>query len=63
MTKLNITGLKQSSTRSKDLEPAKNGTYAHIGSKGGSGSHTHGFTGTAVDMRVAYVDIIIANKD
>jgi glycosyltransferase involved in cell wall biosynthesis len=36
MTKLNITGLKQSSTRSKDLEPAKNGTYAHIGSKGGT---------------------------
>jgi hypothetical protein len=36
---------------------------SYIGSKGGSASHSHSFTGTAVDMRVAYVDIIIANKD
>ena len=36
MTKLNISGLKESATKAKDLEPAKNGTYAHIGSKGGT---------------------------
>jgi glycosyltransferase involved in cell wall biosynthesis len=36
MTKLNISGLKESATKAKDLEPAQNGTYAHIGSKGGT---------------------------
>jgi glycosyltransferase involved in cell wall biosynthesis len=36
MTKLNISGLKESATKAKDLEPAKNGTYAHLGSKGGT---------------------------
>lgn len=34
MTKLNITGLKESSVPS--IDPADNGTYAHIGSKGGT---------------------------
>jgi glycosyltransferase involved in cell wall biosynthesis len=34
MTKLNITGLKESSAPS--IEPANNGTYANIGSKGGT---------------------------
>jgi glycosyltransferase involved in cell wall biosynthesis len=34
MTKLNITGLKQSSVPS--IEPTNNGTFAHIGSKGGT---------------------------
>jgi len=34
MTKLNITGLKESSATS--IEPTNNGTYAHIGSKGGT---------------------------
>jgi glycosyltransferase involved in cell wall biosynthesis len=33
-TKLNITGLKESSAPS--IEPANNGTYQHIGSKGGT---------------------------
>jgi len=38
MTKLNITGLKESSQslEPKDLDPAKNGTYEHIGSQGGT---------------------------
>lgn len=36
MTKLNIVGLKESATKAKDMEPAENGTYAHIGSKGGT---------------------------
>lgn len=30
---------------------------------GGGGSHNHGFTGTAIDMAVQYVDVIIATKD
>lgn len=34
MTKLNITGLKESSTPS--IDPASNGTYEHIGSQGGT---------------------------
>ena len=36
MTKLNIVGLKESAMKAKDMEPAENGTYAHIGSKGGT---------------------------
>jgi glycosyltransferase involved in cell wall biosynthesis len=34
MTKLNITGLKESATPS--IDPASNGTYEHIGSQGGT---------------------------
>jgi hypothetical protein len=30
---------------------------------GGGGSHTHGFTGSAMDFAVQYVDVIIATKD
>ena len=30
---------------------------------GGSGSHTHGFTGIAINLAVKYVDAIIASKD
>jgi len=30
---------------------------------GGGGSHTHGFTGTAINLAVQYVDAIIATKD
>lgn len=40
------------------------GAYAR--STGGGGSHTHSggtFTGTAIDLAVQYVDIIIATKD
>jgi glycosyltransferase involved in cell wall biosynthesis len=38
MTKLNILGLKESaqSLEPKDLDPANNGTYEHIGSQGGT---------------------------
>lgn len=31
--------------------------------QGGSGAHNHSFSGTPLDMRVAYVDVIIATKD
>jgi UDP-glucose:(glucosyl)LPS alpha-1,2-glucosyltransferase len=36
MTKLNITGLKESSTPMEELGPASNGTYEHLGSQGGT---------------------------
>jgi microcystin-dependent protein len=32
-------------------------------STGGGGSHTHSFTGTAINLAVQYVDVIIATKD
>lgn len=33
------------------------------GGTGGGGSHNHTFTGTALDLAVQYVDVIIATKD
>jgi hypothetical protein len=33
------------------------------GSTGGGGSHDHTFTGTAIDLAVQYVDVIIATKN
>ncbi|RKZ67304.1 MAG: hypothetical protein DRQ48_09890, partial [Gammaproteobacteria bacterium] len=36
---------------------------ATTGSKGGGGSHNHTFTGTAINLDVKYVDLIIASKD
>jgi hypothetical protein len=39
---------------------------SNTGSQGGGGSHTHSggtFTGTAIDLAVQYVDVIIATKD
>lgn len=34
-----------------------------IGSTGGGGGHSHSFTGTAINLAVQYVDVIIATKD
>lgn len=36
---------------------------ATSGATGGSGAHNHSFTGTALDIAVQYVDVIIATKD
>jgi hypothetical protein len=36
MTKLNISGLKESSMPMEELGPAQNGTYEHLGSQGGT---------------------------
>lgn len=33
------------------------------GSTGGGGSHNHSFSGTAINLAVQYVDVIIATKD
>lgn len=34
-----------------------------VGSTGSSGSHNHSFSGTAINMAVQYVDVIVATKD
>jgi len=39
------------------------GDTAFSGSTGGGGSHNHSFTGTAINLAVQYVDLIIASKD
>lgn len=39
------------------------GPFRTTQSTGGGGSHNHGFTGTAMDFDVQYVDVIIAQKD
>lgn len=38
-------------------------TGISIGSTGGGGSHTHSFTGTAINLAVQYVDVILATKN
>jgi hypothetical protein len=40
-----------------------NSTLGTSGDAGGGGAHNHGFTGTAMDFAVQYVDLIIASKD
>lgn len=41
-----------------------NGIYTHnTGTTGGGGSHTHSFTGTAIDLAVQYIDTILASKN
>ena len=47
------TGLTSAFTNANDL----------IEATGGGGSHNHTFTGTAIDLAVQYVDVIIATKD
>ena len=39
------------------------GTISTNNSIGGGGSHTHSFTGTALNLAVQYIDMIIASKD
>lgn len=39
------------------------GTLLNTGSTGGGGSHTHTFTGTAINLAVKYVDVIQASKN
>jgi microcystin-dependent protein len=38
-------------------------TVSAINATGGGGSHNHSFTGTAINLAVSYVDLIIATKD
>lgn len=39
------------------------GTSGTTSSTGGGGSHNHSFTGTAINLAVSYVDVIIATLD
>lgn len=48
------------------ITSSSNGAHTHtlsLNNSGSSSSHTHSFTGTAIDMAVQYVDTIIATKD
>jgi hypothetical protein len=38
-------------------------TTSGTGNTGGGQAHNHSFTGTAIDLAVQYVDVIIATKD
>ncbi|MGH8685101.1 MAG: hypothetical protein ACREUM_07100, partial [Nitrosospira sp.] len=38
-------------------------TNATDGGSGGGGSHNHAFTGTAINLAVQYIDMILASKD
>lgn len=49
-----------SGTVSADHSHAYSGTTANAGS---GGSHDHTFTGTAINLAVKYVDVIMATKD
>ena len=51
MTKLNVTGLKD---RAKSLGPGADGTYSHIGARGG--------TEMMMDGLRRYVDLELLNK-
>jgi hypothetical protein len=33
------------------------------GNRGGSGGHTHPFSGTAINLAVQYVDVILCSKN
>jgi hypothetical protein len=39
------------------------GVGSSTGATGGGSSHNHSFTGTAINLAVQYVDVIIATKD
>lgn len=55
------------STRYMSQGSGNSTRYPNTSDAGGGGSHTHGwsgtFTGTAIDMSVQYLDVIIASKD
>jgi hypothetical protein len=56
-----------SSTRYMSQGSGNSSTYPNTSSSGSGGAHNHGwsgsFSGTAIDMTVQYVDVIIASKD
>ena len=45
------------------LGSCNTGGQANTGSAGSGGSHNHTFTGTAINLAVQYVDVIIASKN
>ena len=49
-------------TRSINMDASHTHTFT-TDSTGGGGSHDHTFTGTAINLAVSYVDVILATKD
>ena len=61
-----IVGNGSSGTVYPDYNPADGNLAAAIAYSdytGGGGSHTHSFTGIALNLAVQYVDMILASKD
>jgi hypothetical protein len=56
------TGLSGSNGSEFATSKAGSGTASVSGSTGGGGSHNHAFTGTAINLAVTYIDVIIATK-
>ena len=46
-----------------DPQTVVGGCATPTGATGGGGAHNHTFTGTAINLAVSYVDLIIASKD
>jgi hypothetical protein len=55
--------LTQSTNTTQNTETKTTGITVSNSSTGGGGGHSHSFTGTAIDLTVQYVDVIIATKD
>lgn len=51
------------SNQGNDYDNSAFGLSNVTNNTGGGGSHTHSFTGTAINLAVNYVDVIIATKD
>ena len=45
------------------FDEARAGGTTGVAPQGGGGSHTHSFTGTAINMAVQYVDVIICARN
>jgi hypothetical protein len=61
---INSSGVPATATLPYDVNI--DATHTHnftTGSTGSGGSHTHSFTGTAIDLAVQYIDVIVASKD
>jgi hypothetical protein len=46
-----------------DTTGAQSGSYGYTDTAGSGQTHTHTFSGTAINLAVKYVDVIIAQKD
>jgi hypothetical protein len=51
------------SNQGNDFDNSAFGLSNATNNTGGGGSHTHGFSGTAINLAVNYVDVIIATKN
>jgi len=58
-----VAGISVSATEGLTSETGGDGGHTHSAGTLAGGSHTHTFTGSAINLAVEYVDIIIASKD